>query len=128
MIDLKPGDLIAVPNDERPWAGIPVVSHRLYRVTRRTAAQAEAESIDTHRTIRVRVKDGKVIGKDYTRAVVATPQIVEEHNDQVRTLKRWLDATKRLEDLDGKNIRRLGLSIEQMDALADAWDQIKGMA
>ena len=126
---LKVGDTIAIPNTERNWrSNTPPITHRLYRVTKRTPTQAEAVNVhDEHRVVRVRVSDGKQIGKNYSRAVAATPDIIAQHNTEVAALNRWNKARARLGDLEGTQLRRHDLTIEQMEVLADAWDRVKAM-
>ncbi len=125
---IQPGDLIAASNTARNWGCAPSISHILYRVTKRTPTQAEAVNVHHERlTIRVRVSDGKIIGVDYIKAVVATPEIIAQHNAQVEARNRWIKAKRRLEDLEGTRLAQLGLTVEQMEVLADAWERVKAM-
>lgn len=129
-VNIQPGDLIAASNTARNWGGYaPSISHILYRVTKRTPTQAEAVNVHNERlTIRVRVSDGKIIGEDYyRRAVVATPEIIAQHNAEVAARNRWGETANRLRDLNGSSLIRLGLTVEQMEALADAWERVKAM-
>lgn len=124
---LQPGDHIAVAVSGRVWPShTPQITHRIYRVTKRTPTQAEAVNIhgDSH-SIRVRASDGKVIGEDYVRATIATPELIEQHHQQVALRDRWYATNNRLDDLTEVNLRKL--TLEQREALADAWERVKAM-
>ena len=127
-VNIQPGDLIAASNTARNWRNAPSISHILYRVTKRTPTQAEAVNVHNERlTIRVRVSDGKILGQDHRKVVFATPEIVAQHNAEVAARNRWGEAANRLRDLDGSSLIRLGLTVEQMEVLADAWERVKAM-
>ena len=128
LVNIQPGDLIAASNTARTWGKAPAIQHLLYRVTKRTPTQAEAVNVHNELfKIRVRVSDGKIIGEDYYRkAVVATPEIIAQHNAEVAARNRRIKAQRRLEDLDTR-MAKLGLTVEQMEVLADAWERVKAM-
>ena len=129
LTHIQPGDLIAASNTARNWGyAAPSISHILYRVTKRTPTQAEAVNVHNERlTIRVRVSDGKILGQDYCKVVFATPEIIAQHNAEVAARNRWGETANRLRDLVGSSLIRLGLTVEQMEVLADAWERVKAM-
>ena len=128
LTHIQVGDLIAETNKERNWGDAPPITQHLYRVTKRTPTQAEAVNVHhKHLTIRVRVSDGKIIGTDYSTAVFATPEIIAQHNAQVAALNRWREARSRLQDLEGRYLHQLRLTVEQMEVLAEAWERVKSM-
>lgn len=127
LTHIQPGDLIAVPaSNTNRWTRTPLIEHEIYRVIKRTATQAKAIRINGSMTICIRVADGKVIGQDYTRAVEVTPELVARHCEQTDLRQRHLVAERALEDLEHPLIRRK-LTIDQLEALAEAWEQIKDM-
>ena len=126
--DITPGTVLAVRQTDntfltRNW---PKVSHALYTVSRVTATQAIAAGSSGE--IRVRVKDMKVIGVDYTSATVADKRIQAEHAAQTNELARFKAAHRQTEDLvNCQLLYQLKLSTDQLEALAAAWVQIKAM-
>lgn len=128
LTHIQPGDLIAVPiNNTNRWdRRTPKIEHEIYRVTKRTATQAEAVRIHGSITIRIRVADGKVIGQDYTRAIEATPELVARHKAQTEHRQRHIVAKRMLEDLE-RALTRSQLTTVQLEALAEAWEQVKAM-
>jgi len=128
LVNIQPGDLVADNTSVRTWGNAPAIKHVLYRVTKRTPTQAEAVNVHNERlTIRVRVSDGKILGQDHRKVVFATPEIVAQHNAEVAARNRWNETANRLRDLDGSSRIRLGLTVEQMEVLADAWERVKAM-
>lgn len=127
LTHIQVDDVIAVPaSHANRWTRTPHIEHEIYRVTKRTATQAEAVRLHGSLTIRVRVADGKVIGRDYTRAIEATPELVARHCDQTDLWQRHLVAERKLEDLK-RALNRSQLTTVQLEALAEAWEQIKAM-
>ena len=55
------------------------------------------------------------------------PDIIAQHNAEVAARNRWGETANRLRDLVGSSLIRLGLTIEQMEVLADAWERVKAM-
>lgn len=131
LTHLKPGDKIAVQNKISGWQVGPVISQRVYRVTSTTETQAKASNINTGDTsmgsLRFRLSDGKVIGRDYTYAIEATPAMLKEHAAQVAERKRWNAARKATDDLIGKELHQLNLTTAQLERLAAAWAEVKAM-
>ena len=104
----------------------PHVTHSLWIVTRVTQTQAIAESRGEE--MRVRLEDLKVVGKNYTRAAIASEEMQAEHADQVQELSRFRAAVKATDDLIGCELHDLNLSTAQLEAMAKAWGDIKLMA
>lgn len=124
---IKVDDVIAVPASNIRWdRRTPPVEHEIYRVTKRTATQAEAVRLHGSITIRIRVADGKVIGQDYTRAIKATPELVARHEAQIEHRQRHLTAERALDDLEHALAHRT-LTTVQLEALAEVWEQVQTM-
>lgn len=129
LTHIQVGDTIATHNmRSRLSAYTPHIEHQIYRVTKRTATQAEAFEIESgsSASIRVRVSDGKVIGKDYTWAISADAEMVARHEAQVGFRQRYHEAARKLIDLEHALTRRK-LTTVQLEALAEAWEQVKAM-
>ena len=126
---ITPGTILAVQQRDKSFLtrNWPKVSHALYTVSRVTATQAIAAGSSGE--IRVRVKDMKVIGMDYTSATVADKRIQAEHAAQMNELARFKAAHRQTEDLVNRQLlHQLKLSTDQLEALAKAWTEIKEMA
>ena len=127
LTHIQVGYLVAVPTfHANRWTRTPQIEHEIYRVTKRTETQAQAETLTGRATIRIRVADGKVIGENYKRAIEATPELVARHEAQIEHRKRHLVAERKLEDLEQALLRRM-LTTVQLEAIAEAWEQVKAM-
>lgn len=126
LTHIKVGDLIAIPVSNRSFVNTPHVNHEIYRVIKRTATQAEIAKNDFRgSSIRIRVADGKVIGgRDYIRALEATPELIAQHKAQTEIRRRHIVSTRNLEDLRLALDRRT-LTTAQIEALAAAWEHIQ---
>lgn len=123
--NIRPGTVLAL--NERSYAShYPGVTHSLWTVSRVTPTQAIAASRQGE--IRVRLEDLKVVGKNYTRAAIASEEIQAEHAAQVQELSRFRAAVKATDDLIGRELHQLKLNTKQLEALAKAWAEIKAMA
>ena len=123
--DIRPGTVLAL--NERSYAShCPRVTHSLWTVSRVTQTQAIAAG--ERGEIRVRLEDLKVVGKDYTRAAIASEEIQAQHAAQVQELSRFRAAVKATDDLIGRELHQLKLNTKQLEALAKAWAEIKAMA
>lgn len=129
LTHLQPGDIIAIPDNERSWIDPPKIRHRLYRVTKRTPTQAQAANIHCPEgpTIRVHIGNGRLVGESYTYAMQATPEVIAQHEQEVAARRRWSAVRSRLMDLQGKHLHQLKLNTEQMEVLAEAWERVKAM-
>lgn len=127
LTHIQVGDTIATHNMRRSFAGTtPQVEHTIYRVTKRTPTQAEAAMLTGSATIRVRVADGKVIGKEYVWAISADDEMLARHEAQIEHRQRHLVAERMLIDLEHALTRRK-LTTVQLEALVEAWEQVKAM-
>lgn len=127
LTHIQVGDLIATRNMRNSFQNrTPQIEHTIYRVTKRTPTQAQAQTLHGTTTIRIRVADGKVIGKDYTWAIRADDEMLARHEAQIEHRQRHLAAERVLEDLEHALTRRK-LTTVQLEALAEAWEQIKAM-
>lgn len=125
--NLKVGDKIAIPSMGRSFSStVPRIDYEIFAVTRKTQSLLFVEHQDG-RLRRIRIKDGKRIGDDYVYAVEATPELIAEHQSQVDELERYRQAASSLDDLMGRPLHRLALSLEQTERLADAWLEVKKM-
>lgn len=73
------------------------------------------------------MSDGKLLGEGYVYAVRATPEMVAEHERQIDERKRWIDAKRRIDEIDCGAAAMRNLTTSQLEALADAWERIKAM-
>ena len=121
---VKVGDTLAIAEHNR-WQG---TSHRILTVDRITATQVCCCSAENGcGEWRFRKSDGKQIGKDYIYAQIGTPELIAKVKAQVELSRRTSVARGMLDDLEGKYIHQLKLSLEQLEALAMAWTAIKAM-
>lgn len=123
---IKIGDTLALSERDRSWAPSP--SHRLLSVFRVTATQVCCTDDRTGAgEWRFRKSDGRLIGEDYVYAEIATPELIASVKDQRERLARHRKAREAVNDLEGKHLHQLHLSLEQLEALAMAWTTIKAM-
>lgn len=123
--NIRPGTVLAL-NERSYVSHYPSVTHSLWTVSRVTPTQAIAASQQGE--IRVRLEDLKVVGKDYTRAAIASEEMQAEHAAQVQELSRFRAAAQATNDLIGRELHQLKLNTAQLEALAKAWAEIKSMA
>lgn len=117
--DIKVGDLLAVPHANQRWDNAaPNIDYDFWRVERLTKTQAVCGRI------RFRLTDGAKVGGGsfFDRVVIATPEMIEKHTEQVKMLNRYRSSKTRLQELDIRKLRT-----EQLEALADAWEKILAM-
>lgn len=121
-----PGYRLAVKNRSSAWSPHPTVTHLVYEVKRATATQVVASNIhNPDDEIRVRIADGRIIGKtglcgtDF--AIDITPEIMAQHDDEVALRRRWIAALRRVSEVEVA-INRHALSIEQMEVIATAYE------
>lgn len=128
LTHLKPGERIAIPVHARWHSRGPQVSHEVYTVTRCTPTQLVATQEDRLSVeIRVHAATGRVVGRDYTYVVHATPELLAQHAREKDMERRHRIALQRVDDLLDKVPHQLALTTEQLEALADAWTKIKEM-
>lgn len=127
LIDLthiKSGDHLAI----RQKYGVSDATHRLLVVERTTAEQVVCRDADGEAgEWRFLKSTGKQIGEQYRYAEIATPELVAEVRKAQATQARLRAARLSLDDLEGKHLHQLKLSVEQVEALAKAWTDIKAM-
>lgn len=121
------GDVLAMKKD-RGWGQCPSTSHTILDVTKRTETQITCVTRGTYAIVKVRAKDGKVIGMDYRWAMIATPELLELNAAEQQRIDRYRGAYDDLNDLIDMPLHRLKLTIEQMEKLAAAWKDVKAMA
>lgn len=130
LSNIKPGDKLAIISHSNRYMdrGAPHVTHVIFTVERKTQTQIVlSRGPNSSEAARVRIKDACVIGKPYTKAVEATPEILAEHKAQVEALRHYRMTTSVLSDLMGKQLHQLNLSIQQIEHLAKAWEEVKAM-
>jgi hypothetical protein len=123
--DICPGTVLAL-SERNPLSYYPEVTHSLWTVSRVTPTQAIAAS--QRGEIRVRLEDLRVVGRDYTRAAIASEEMQAEHAAQVEEQARYRAAAQATDDLIDRPLHRLKLSTAQIEALAKAWSEIKAMS
>lgn len=105
------------------------VDHRILVVSRLTATQACCVDVRGFGgEWRFRLSDGKEIGEGYSHAEIATPQILAKNEAQLDAANRLRSAESDLSDLFDKCAHQLKLSLEQTEALAKAWLEVKAMS
>ncbi len=121
-----PGDTLAIRQTKSWSAG---ADYLLLLVVRCTDTQVICTNKNTHAgEWRFRRKDGKRIGEHYQYAEIATPELIAKIQHQAELAARNLAARQQLNDLEGKHLHQLKLTLEQTEALAMAWTAIKAMA
>jgi hypothetical protein len=121
---LNPGSKLAIPVVES-WRApryLPSVSNRIITVDRKTKTQL----ISSDANIRVRIKDGSVVGEEYY-AIEATTEVIAQRTAQTAEINRYRMALKELDGLIGKSLTYLNLSTDQIEHLAKAWKEVHAM-
>lgn len=119
--NIKEGDKVALPARHAGFGYDTKRSYEVLTVTKLTPTQFAAGSL------RFRKADGRMVGKAYVYAVEATPEIVAQAAADQELARRHTNARARLNSLEGRFLHNLKLTIEQIEALADAWDRIQAM-
>lgn len=126
LTNIKVGDKLAI-REGNNWDRHPV-DHRILVVERLTATQVCcANALGGNGEWRFSRSNGRQIGKDYTYAEIATPELLAKNQAQLDASRRNREAEADLNDLFGKHAHQLKLSLEQTEALARAWNEIKAM-
>lgn len=134
LTHINPGDKLAVKASGSSWHGHrPRITHSIFVVSRTTATQIIAEyalgtPVSVGREIRVHKKNGAISGHNYQHAEQATDEMVETIKDQIRTYHRYVAAEDFMKDLIGREAHQLNLTLEQVEYLARAWENVKAMA
>ena len=122
LTHIKVRDILATRrHDDR---GRYPVSHRILVVEKLTATQVVCCEITAGRSEwRFNRGTGRKIGSSSSldNAVIATPELLREHQQQREAANRGMRAEADLIDLFGKQPHQLKLSLEQTEALAKAW-------
>ena len=126
LSNIKVGDLLAVRDKSHRWNQYGP-KHKLLIVERITAAQVCCRTESGLGEYRFRKSDGKQVGDSYNGAEVATPELIEEVRADAARMSRDMAARAQLNDLAGKELHQLKLTLEQTEALAKAWTEIKAM-
>lgn len=117
---IKVGDKLALRNKNVSWDKF-AITHRILLVDRVTATQVSAGNV------RFRKADGKVLGEDYVYTEEVTDGMIAMLAEQHSRRSRDQAARALLNDLEGKHLHQLHLTLEQTEALARAWTDIKAM-
>lgn len=123
---IKVGDKLALSERNRWQEHAP--THRLLIVERVTATQVCC--LNAHGgggEWRFRKSDGKQIGENYRYAEIVTPDLAADIDAKQNAYLRDRAARNLLNDLEGKHLHQLKLTLEQTEALAMAWTAIKAM-
>lgn len=124
LTNVKTGDSLAIRLTSRGSD----LSHRLLIVDRLTDTQVICrDARGQFGEVRFRKSDGKQIGEEYRYAELGTPELIASVQHQAEQVQRRQLARDALSDLEGKHLHQLKLSIEQLEALAKAWREIKAM-
>ncbi len=124
MQAIKVGDYLAIPCGNSSWGYAPKITHTIICVDRLTKTQAVCSG-----NVRIRLADMSIIGQGYCDcAVSATPEILEQGRKEVADRERYYAAKKRIELLEHRSVIAIRkLRIEQLEALADAWEKVLAM-
>lgn len=121
------GDKLAIENPARRVNSYEP-SHIILVVDRESATQVACRRANgLGGEWRFRKSDGKQIGENYRYAEIATPELLAKVAEQTERQARELSARTALNDLSGKHLHQLHLTLEQTEALAKAWAEIKAM-
>lgn len=131
LLHIAVGEMVATRirrttmTSNRPQAG-----HHILRVVRKTATQAIAvpRFNDNGREVRFRLADGHIIGTSFDKVERATPQLIRKCDQVQAEQARWDAAYQSLTGLFGRHCHELKLTIEQMEHLAKAWQEVLAMA
>lgn len=127
LTSIKVGDKLAVRTKVSSWSKFPITHHILV-VDRITASQVTCVSArNGSGQWRFRKSDGEQIGEGYFYAELATDELIAKINEQYVLSHRDSVARFALSDLEGKHLHQLHLTLEQTEALAKAWTEIKAM-
>jgi hypothetical protein len=121
----KVGDKLAIKERAGDWGRAPHVNYSFFVVGKVTATQVVAVKDGTTYELRFRRVDGVQIGASSPRfattATMATTELIQAHNEEVAARARYHAATHRI-GLVEKAIGRRELSVEQMEAIATAYE------
>ena len=127
LTNIKVGDKLAIRVKGSSWSKFPI-SHHILVVDRETDTQVVCVSErNGGGEWRFRKLDGKQIGEDYSHAELATDELIAKIHEQYALSQRDSVARRALSDLEGKPLHKLDLTLEQTEALAKAWTEIKAM-
>lgn len=127
LTHIKTGDMLALAEPNRGFGDFRV-THRLLIVDRTTNNQVVCrDEAGFSGEWRFRKSDGKQVGQDYSHAELGTPELIARVRAQREVAKRASTARFALNDLEGKHLHQLNLTIGQLEALAMAWTAIKAM-
>lgn len=127
LSNVQVGDKLALRNrrSQGEWFTPP---YRILVVERITATQVGCrDERGGSGEWRFRKSDGKQFGENYVHAEIATNEVLAAVALHVNHYKRRTEAQNKLKDLIGKEYHQLGLSLEQIEALAKAWEEVKSI-
>lgn len=125
--NIKVGDMLAVRERGYRWSQYSP-RHKLLVVDRITATQVCCKHEQGgNAELRFRKSDGRQVGGSYTYAEIATPELIDGVRSDAAKMDRNMAARAKLNDLEGKHLHQLKLTLEQTEALAAAWTEIKAM-
>jgi len=76
--------------------------------------------------MRFRKSDGQLMGDRYTKAEVATDEIIALNVEQTNAAARYRSAMAELNELLSTPMHRLRLNVDQVEALAACWLKVRG--
>lgn len=127
LSNIKVGDQLAV-RSKNGWDEF-APTHQILLVERVTLTQVACRHARGASTeVRFRRSDGKQIGEDYVYAEVPSQELLERLAETLRKRLRYTASIAVLHSLFGKERHQLKLSLEQMEALAAAWQNVQAMA
>lgn len=134
LTNIKVGDKLAM-NKEPSWPGRARIDHRILVVDKLTPTQVTCKEdgnlVGGHiRAWKFNRKTGRPVGgaaSFFDRAFIATDEILLKHAEQVEYAARLWSAEADLQDLFNKHPNQLKLSLEQTEALAKAWLEVKAL-
>ncbi len=99
LTGLKVGDYVAIPNRNSFYDKL-AITYSLKQIERVTGTQLVCGSY------RIRRSDGRMIGETYRDAVIATPELIRENQEQTKARDRWYTASRRCDLIEDALAKR----------------------
>lgn len=116
----KVGDYVAIPTEYDSWnPSRPKTTYDLHQVVKVTGKQIHTQHL------KIRIEDGFIFGFYNRTAILATPEILEQHKKELAEKQRWMQATKIISKY-GDRIHHNRFTTEQAEKLAALLTEIFG--
>ena len=120
---VKVGDFLKRParGQWRLNVNQPRVQHRLIRVDR------ETKTLLICGGTQVRKSNGKIVGRDYEYASIATPEDIQIISQEEAVALKYAKAFHAAQKIWDKPLHQHGLTTAQLEVLAEAWKQVQAL-